>query len=236
MKPNIDNYSDVFDLLDDLVEQISWDEFYTNRMPAPFILQNDMPDENLKELMESLPIQNVLELGCGEGRNAIFLASKGIEVTAIDKSSVAIENAKALAMQKNVDVNFQCMDAFAFKSDKKYDLIYDSGMLHHLAPHRRITYLELIKSLLSPFGHLGLTCFAWGDKSIHGADEIDDWEFYKRKCVGVAFTPERLKEIFGNAMNLVYIRKMKDGVPDTIQGLTFMWAALFANRPAKLSK
>ena len=236
MKPNIDNYSDVFDLLDDLVEQISWDEFYTNRMPAPFILQNDMPDENLKELMESLPIQNVLELGCGEGRNAIFLASKGIDVTAIDKSSVAIANAKALAMQKNVDVNFQCMDAFAFKSDKKYDLIYDSGMLHHLAPHRRITYVELIKSLLNPFGHLGLTCFAWGGKSIHGADEIDDWEFYKRKCVGVAFTPERLKEIFGNAMNLVYIRKMKDGVPDTIQGLTFMWAALFANRPEKLSK
>ena len=228
MKPYINNTSDALDLLDDLVEQISWDAFYTNRMPAPFILQNDMPDENLKELVDTLPIRTALELGCGEGRNAIFLASRGIEVTAIDMSAIAIENAKGLARQRNADVNFQCTNAFAFESDEKYDLIYDSGMFHHLAPHRRITYVELVKRLLAPNGHLGLTCFAWGDQAIHGADEIDDWEFYKRKCVGVAFTSERLKEIFGDDMNLISIRKMKDGVPDTIQGLTFMWAALFA--------
>ena len=236
MKPYINNYSDVLDFLDDLVEQISWDKFYTKRMPTPFILQNDMPDENLKELVETSSIHTALELGCGEGRNAIFLASKEIDVTAIDKSSVAIENAKALAIQKDVNVNFQCINAFEFTSDKKYDLIYDSGMFHHLAPHRRITYVEMIKHLLNPSGLLGLTCFAWGDKASHGADEIDDWEFYNKKRVGIAYTPERLKEIFADALELVSIRKMKDGVPDTIQGLTFMWAALFTNIKKAINK
>ena len=227
MKPNIDNYSDVLDLLDDFVEQISWDNFYANRRPAPFVLQNEMPDENLVELIASRPVRTALEFGCGEGRNAIFLASKGIEVTAIDKSEVAIENAKKLAAKKGLKVGFQSIDAFTFESAQKYDLIYDSGMFHHLAPHRRITYVELVKKMLAPGGYLGLTCFAWGDQAIHEADEIDDWEFYKKKRAGVAFTPARLKEIFGNAFDLVSIRKMKDGVPDTIQGLTFMWAALF---------
>ena len=229
MKPYINDYTDVLRFMDDLVEQMSWDEFYTRRMPAPFIIQNEMPDENLVELIDSLSIGTALELGCGEGRNAIYLASKGIDVTAIDSSPVAIDNAKILAEQKGVTVDFYCVDALQFQSDKTYDLIYDSGMLHHLAPHRRITYVELIKRQLATEGHLGVTCFAWGDHALHGAAEMDDWEFYKKKCVGVAFTPERLKELFGDLLDCVSIRKMRDGVPNTIQGLTFMWTVLFVN-------
>jgi hypothetical protein len=87
-----------------------------------------------------------------------------------------------------------------------------------------------LKRRLSSKGYFGLTCFAWGDFEIHGAEEITDWEFYEKRRFGVAFTPERLKEIFGTQFDLIYVRKMRDGVPNTIQGLTFMWAALFKNR------
>lgn len=70
-----------------------------------------------------------------------------------------------------------------------YDFAYDSGMFHHLAPNRRIIYIELLKTILKPGGYFGLVCFAWGENC---ADEVDDWEFYKlKKRVGVAFTKRK---------------------------------------------
>ena len=107
----------------------------------------------------------------------------------------------------------------------KYDFAYDSGMLQHLPPNRRITYIELLKSVLKPGGYFGLVCFAWGENC---ADEVDEWEFYKqRKRVGVAFTKERLIELFSPHFKIIEIRKYRDGVPATIQGLDFMWTCLF---------
>jgi hypothetical protein len=86
----------------------------------------------------------------------------------------------------------------------------------------------LLLSSLVPGGYFGLTCFASEDANLHGAEELTDWEFYQRKSFGgVSFSPQRLKEFFAPQLRLVSIRKMRDGVPDTIQGLTFLWAALF---------
>jgi hypothetical protein len=42
----------------------------------------------------------------------------------------------------------------------RYSLVYDSGCLHHLPPHRRVSYLDLLDRVLLPGGHLGLVCFA----------------------------------------------------------------------------
>lgn len=230
MKPFINNYDDIMELLDSQVEGVSWDEFYDKRKyPANFIVQNDVPDENLVEFMsKGLPITNSIEFGCGEGRNAIYMAKKGISVTAIDISETAIENAKRIAVDKGVSVNFRCQNVLKGGIDDKYDFVYDSGMLHHLPPHRRITYIELIKSILKPDGYLGLVCFAWGENC---ADEVDDWEFYQqRRRVGVAFSKERLIELFAPHFEVIEIRKYRNGVPDTIQGLDFMWTCLFRNK------
>jgi hypothetical protein len=49
-----------------------------------------------------------------------------------------------------VTVDFRCGDAFA--ATGPYDLIYDSGCLHHLPPHRRISYLALLERALAPGG------------------------------------------------------------------------------------
>lgn len=98
MKPFINNYSDIMEFLDNQAESVSWDEFYELRnQPANFIIQNDVPDENLVEFFErGEPITSSIEFGCGEGRNAIFMAKQGVAVTAIDISATAIENANKL--------------------------------------------------------------------------------------------------------------------------------------------
>ncbi len=230
MKPFMNNVDDIMDFLDEKVASVIWNEFYGERkFQAPFITQNKLPDENLVELMSlGYNIKSAVEFGCGEGRNAIYLAKQGISVTAIDISDTAIENAKNIAKQQNVIIDFKCDDIIKNGINGKYDFIYDSGMLHHLPPHRRITYIELLKKTLQPNGYFGLTCFAWGESC---ADEVNDWDFYNQGfCAGVAFTKERLIELFEPYFDVTEIRKYKNGVPDTIQGLQFMWTCLFKNK------
>lgn len=227
MKPFINNYDDIMELLDSQAENVSWNEFYgLRKQPANFIIQNDVPDENLVEFFQKgLPITSAIKFGCGEGRNAIFMAEHGVSVTAFDISSTAIENAIGIAGHKGLSIDFKCQDILKGGINGTYDFAYDSGMLHHLSPHRRITYIELLKSVLKPGGYFGLACFAWGENC---ADEVDDWEFYQQRFrVGVAFTKERLVELFAPHFEIVEIRKYKNGVPDTIQGLDFMWTCLF---------
>jgi SAM-dependent methyltransferase len=230
MKPFINTYDDIMDFLDSQVASVTWDEFYGQRkFSAPFILQNELPDENLVELLnKDLAIASALEIGCGEGRNAIYIAKQGISVTAIDISPTAIENAKNNAKRQEVDVDFRCMDVLKNDVSGEYDFVYDSGTLHHLPPHRRITYIELLKTVIKPGGYFGLTCFAWGENC---ADEVDDWEFYKENFrAGVAFTEERLNQLFEPHFEVIEIRKYKNGVPNTIQGLQFMWVCLFKDK------
>ena len=52
--------------------------------------------------------------------------------------------------------------------DQKYDLIIDSGMFHHLAPHGRLRYRELLKAILKENGYFVLLCFSADEE---GAEE-----------------------------------------------------------------
>ena len=230
MKQHINSYDDLMVFLDSKVASVAWDEFYGERkFKAPFIQQNTMPDENLVDFLNNNSyIKTAIELGCGEGRNAIFMAKKGIVVTALDISPVAIENARKIALEQGINIDFKCQDIIKSKINGKYDFVYDSGLFHHLPPHRRITYIEILQSILKPGGYFGLTCFAWGESC---ADEVNDWEFYEQSfSAGVAFTKERLAELFEPTFNIVEIRKYKNQVPDTIQGLQFMWVCLFKDK------
>ena len=66
--------------------------------------------------------------------------------------------------------------------DGPYDLIYDSGCFHHLAPHRRISYLDLLGRHLAPGGWFGLSCFAAGEDGM--GTERPDAALYRAKTLG----------------------------------------------------
>jgi len=227
----INNVNDLFEMLDAKTRLAEFDWMYSGRPArAPFIVQNELPDENLVEFIRSAAYptpQSALELGCGEGRNAVFMAGENIRVTAVDLSRIAIDNAKKLAAKRGVSVDFIADNIFNAPPGT-YQFVYDSGCLHHLAPHRRLSYLDLLDRSLTPGGYFGLSCFAWGENC---ADEVDDREFYNSEFrAGVAFTEERLRSLFGEKFEAVYIRKYKNGVSGTIQGLEFMWVCLFRKK------
>lgn len=79
--------------------------------------------------------KRILEYGCGLGSYAFFLAKKGSEVTGIDISKVAIEQAKAKAIEEDMvdKTTFLVMDAEATDfADESFDIICGTGILHHL--------------------------------------------------------------------------------------------------------
>ena len=101
----------------------TWDErFATGEFSAA------EPHKLLIALVENLKAGKALDLACGTGRNAIFLAEKGFQVTAVDNSSVGIEIAKQRAKEKSVEIDFRVADLekdeFAIE-ENSYDLICD---------------------------------------------------------------------------------------------------------------
>ena len=78
----------------------SWDERYS----IPDYVYGTEPNEYLVEMTGRIPKGPVLALADGEGRNGVYLAGKGYDVTAVDSSSVGLEKARRLARDRSVKI------------------------------------------------------------------------------------------------------------------------------------
>ncbi len=207
-----------------------WNNFFSDRNKRiPFFVE--LPDENLVSYIEinQLKPHKVLELGCGNGRNAVYLSQQGCEVDAVDISEEALRWAKDIADKKQVQVNFLNESIYDLQiSTNTYDFIYDAGCFHHVLPHRRFTYKELVKRALKPDGYLGMTCFT------HEINPgFSDWEIYEYKWAGggMAFSRIQLEEIFGDIFEIVEFRRMKDiKQPAGVFGIPYLWTVLFKKK------
>lgn len=82
------------------------------------------PNRVLVAEVEGLTPGRALDLACGEGRNAIWLAERGWEVTGVDFSQVAIAKARASAERAGVDVDFVCADLLDYEPARgAHDLV-----------------------------------------------------------------------------------------------------------------
>ncbi|PGL28101.1 SAM-dependent methyltransferase [Bacillus cereus] len=231
MKETISSYEDLLNMLDSLLREPTqfWDDFYSNReKEIPFF--TNKPDENLVSYFEKKLLNSgkVLELGCGPGRNAIYFAENGCLVDAVDLSKESIHWATERAKEKNVNVNFIHDNIFDLQIEEgTYDIVYDSGCFHHIAPHRRMSYINLVKKALKPGGYFAITCFVQGGE-LGGAD-ITDWEVYRLRSLkgGLGFTDEKLRTIFKD-FSEIEIRRMK-GIKQSneVFGMPALWTALF---------
>ncbi|WP_305455855.1 class I SAM-dependent methyltransferase [Bacillus mycoides] len=226
---------DILKMLDSLLRPAVpfWNEFYTNReKDVPFFA--NVPDENLVSYIQTewISKEKVLELGCGPGRNAIYLAKQGFDVTAVDLSIEGINWAKERALENGIEIQFVCESIFNLDFQDEYDFVYDSGCLHHIPPHRRMNYVDLVKNSLKSGGYFGLTCFAAGDLDERNGSEITDWDVYRGWSLqgGLAYSEEKLRGIF-KEFEVIEIRKMKQiEQPNNMFGESFLWTALFKKK------
>jgi SAM-dependent methyltransferase len=231
MTETIYNEEELLRMLDSLLREpdVFWTEFYRDReKKIPFF--KNIPDENLVSYHNNglLTSGKVLELGCGPGRNAIYLARQGWEVDAVDVSDTSLQWAKERAAESNASIHFIHKNIFDLDIEEgEYDLIYDSGCFHHVAPHRRLSYTKLINKALKKGGHFALTSFVPGGKL--GGAVMTDWEVYRTGSLrgGLGYDKTKLEQIFSD-FESVEIRKMND--MDEIQqmfGISELIAALF---------
>lgn len=91
------------------------------------------PDFNLTTMVQQYPIQpcKVVEIGCGTGTDAIWLAAQGFHVTAVDVSEIAIDIAQNDARKANINCRFEVND---FMKDEipghPFQFVFDRGFFH----------------------------------------------------------------------------------------------------------
>jgi SAM-dependent methyltransferase len=106
-----------------------------------------------------------IDLGCGEGDNAIFLAQHGFQVTAVDFSPAAIAKAKAKAHEAGADVDFVIDDLTRLTGvSGHFDVLVDYGTFDDLSNRDRAAYVDQVRSLAKPGAKFLLWCFEWEPK------------------------------------------------------------------------
>ena len=99
-------------------------EDWDRRYAATQLLWSAGPNQFLVAEVDDLEPGRGLDLACGEGRNAVWLAQRGWRVTAVDFSEVAIARARDRATHEGVDVDFHCADLLDFEPEPgAYDLV-----------------------------------------------------------------------------------------------------------------
>ncbi len=81
------------------MDAAAWDDRYA----ATELIWSAGPNQFVEEALHDLPPGRGLDLACGEGRNALWLAGRGWQMTAMDFSSVALDKGRRLAEQRGVD-------------------------------------------------------------------------------------------------------------------------------------
>ena len=104
---------------------------------------------------------SVLDVGCGTGDNAVFLASRGFSVTGVDVSAKAIALAQRKARSASVDASFVTLDAFKLATlAETFDTVIDFGLFHQFDGELRARYVRSLHHICGSQGRLLLQCFS----------------------------------------------------------------------------
>jgi 2-polyprenyl-3-methyl-5-hydroxy-6-metoxy-1,4-benzoquinol methylase len=128
-------------------------EEWNRRYAGTELLWTATPNRHLVGQVRGMAVGRALDLACGEGRNAVWLAGEGWEVTAVDFSDVALAKGRELAHSQGVDVEWIEADVRTYVARRSaYDLVV-LLYLHLLEEDRRVVYAHAA-SALSPEGTL----------------------------------------------------------------------------------
>ena len=125
-----------------------WNQYYKNdvcsKQPSPFA-------QYVATLIE--PGRRLVELGCGNGRDAVYLAAQGLKVTALDLSSVTIEH---LREQNIPNAEFICEDFINSDIHRPngYDYAYSRFTMHSINKNQEQLLLQRVYASLRPGGKL----------------------------------------------------------------------------------
>ena len=143
------------------------------------------------EAMESLSPGKALDLGCGQGRNALFLAQHGFEVTAVDQNELALEILQSIVEQEDLEMTVGLYDINSANLKQSYDLIVSTVVLMFLQADRIPAIIRNMQDQTNPGGYNLIVCamdtedypcqvpFSITFMEGELADYFKDWELIK---------------------------------------------------------
>jgi len=119
------------------------------------------PYKELQHYFNNCPITgDLLDLGSGQGRDSLFLASIGYNVTAVDNSKVGVEQMKNNAQLHDLKINGIVDDIKNIKLKKKFNVILFDMLLHGFEDS---TQLELLRKYSNSLNQNGILCIVYPD-------------------------------------------------------------------------
>jgi len=114
------------------------------------------PSPELVKFFEKLPQSpiNVLDLGCGQGRDALFIAHMGHRVVAVDSSATGISQLNTDAKAEVLPIRAMVGNLNDYRAEGFFDVVVIDRTLHMLPERERLLVLQRTLGVVSPNGHV----------------------------------------------------------------------------------
>ncbi len=136
-----------------------WDEDYQTGSYSQY-WGITYPSQELVAFLATMnfpPSTVAIDIGCGAGQEAIFLAQQGFTVIGVDQSEEGLKIATKRAQEKNVEVEWKQANVLNLPiTDQSANLINDRGCLHVISSEYRSQYAKEMFRILKPNGYIFL--------------------------------------------------------------------------------
>ncbi len=174
---------------------------YTSAVPSPTVV-------GFAKFLRSEGVSGrVLDLGCGNGRNIIYLIKQGFEGYGVDVAPSAISIAEKNAHMNKVMCNFKVGSAFRLRYPASFfDVLVDFGCLHHLRRSEWNKYLANIARVLKKDGYYFLYCFSLNSghlSKFSPKSKRRNWTLREGGHYNNFFTVRAIKQLFAKNFQII---------------------------------
>lgn len=148
-------------------------------------IYGERPDSIVASIPDHIEGGQVLELGAGYGRNSLYLAEKGFDVTASDFSEIGIKKLKERAEAKGLKIHASVGDALDYDFTNNYDVIVNSFMMQHLGREDALALIKKFQEHTTPGGLNAILTFTQAG------------DFYQNELYGDFYpAPDELRKLY----------------------------------------
>lgn len=199
----------------------AYDKRYKQNHDLGLLWEKFEPTNEIYEVIRKYNIgknDKILEIGCGEGRDAISLLSRGYDLLALDYSINAINKCKELSNYKfnNQFINFDIMTS---NLDREFDFIYSICVLHmFVLKKHRDRFLQFINEHLSRDGIALIVVMGDGDK-VFESNIKDSFKTVRRVNINV----DKEMDVIATSCKVVNWEQLNSEISDSKLNIIEQW-------------